>query len=213
MSAVKRREYRSEVRAESARRTRQAIIAAADRLFVEVGYGATSFNLIAAEAGVSRPTVFAAFGSKAALLREVVDQALAGDDEAVPVSERPWFRPVWEAGTPGEVLDSYADVCLIIGRRAARLFETVRRAADHASEAADLWATLQTNRRAGAAMVVDRIRDLGDLAVDDRARAATDLLWILNDPGHYASLVLDCGWSEDAFRTWLSAAMRSAAGD
>lgn len=34
---------------------------------------------------MARPTVFSAFGSKAALLREVVDQALAGDDEPVPL--------------------------------------------------------------------------------------------------------------------------------
>lgn len=78
---------------------------------------------VAAEAGVARPTVFAAFGSKAALLRQVLDQALAGDDEPVPVAQRPWFQPVWDATAPPEVVDAYAAVCTLIGARAARIFD------------------------------------------------------------------------------------------
>jgi AcrR family transcriptional regulator len=87
------RRYSSPLREENARRTRQAIIAAAHQLFTERGYGATSLADIAAAAGVARPTPSAVFGSKPALLKEVLDQALAGDDEPVPVAQRPWFRP------------------------------------------------------------------------------------------------------------------------
>lgn len=74
---------------------------------------------VARAAGVARPTVFAAFGSKAALLRQVLDEALAGDDEPVPVAHRPWFRPVWEAREPAAVLEAYAGVCTLIAGRAA----------------------------------------------------------------------------------------------
>ena len=214
MSDVKgkksRRQYRSPVREDAARRTRQAIVAAATDLFVARGYAATSLADIAAAAGVARPTVFAAFGSKPALLKQVLDQALAGDDAPVPVAERPWFRPVWDAATPAEVFDAYADVCVVIAGRAARLFETVRRAADDAPEVAALWTVLQDNRRAGAAMVLDRVRTLGPLAPHLDTDSATDILWIFNDPAHYLALVLHRGWSEPAFRHWLAAAMRHA---
>ena len=101
-----RRRYDSPLRDQQARQTRQTIVAAANRLFLARGYAATSLADIAKEAAVARPTVFSAFGSKAALLREVVDQALAGDDEPVPVAERPWFRPVREGRTPQAVLDA-----------------------------------------------------------------------------------------------------------
>src|SRR6266536_2097297 len=212
MSGVKgsgsRRQYRSAVREEGARRTRQAIIAAAGDLFVAQGYAATSLADIAVAAGVARPTVFAAFGSKPALLRQVLDQALAGDDAPVPVADRPWFRPVWDATTPGAVLDAYADVCLTIARRAARLFETVRRAADDAPDVAELWNSLQNNRHAGARMVIDRVRALGPLAPQLDRETATDILWIFNDPALYASIVLQRGWPEEAFRRWLAASMR-----
>jgi AcrR family transcriptional regulator len=205
-----RRQYRSPTRDENARRTRQAIVAAASELFVERGYTATSLADIAAAAGVARPTVFAAFGAKSALLRQILDQALAGDDQPVAVADRPWFRPVWEAATPGAALDAYAEVCVIIGRRAARLFEVVRRAADDAPEAAELWQTLQANRLAGAAMVVTHLQKLGDLAPGLTTRQATDTLWFFNDPAHYAALVLQRSWPESTFRDWLARRMRQA---
>src|SRR5215468_6442832 len=142
MSTVKRqaprRRYESPVREANARRTRAAIVAAASELFTARGYAATSLADIAAAAGVARRTVFAAFGSKPALLRQVLDQALAGDDEPVAVADRPWFRPVWDATTPAAALDAYAEVCVVIARRAAQLFEIVRRAADNAPDAAEL---------------------------------------------------------------------------
>ncbi len=205
----RRRPYRSALRAESARRTRQAIVETAGRLFVERGYTVTSLADIAAAAHVARPTVFAAYGSKVALLRQVLDQALAGDDAPVAVADRPWFRPVWDATTPADVLDAYAGVCLVIARRAAPLFEVVRRAADDAPEAAELWQTLQTNRRAGAAMVARRVGERGGFAPGLDLTAATDILWVFNDPGHYLALVSQCGWTEPAFTGWLAGMMRS----
>ncbi|MFI7488405.1 TetR/AcrR family transcriptional regulator [Micromonospora echinaurantiaca] len=202
------RPYRSRVREEGARRTRQAVIAAATELFVARGYAATSLADVAAAAGVARPTVFAAFGSKPALLSQVLDQALAGDDEPVPVAQRPWFRPVWDAGGQGEVLDGYARVCTLIGGRAARVFEAVRRAADETPEVAEVWETLLRNRRAGARMVVEQVRTFGPLRQGADVERAVDELWFYNDPAHYAALVLHCGWPEDTFRRWLAARMR-----
>jgi AcrR family transcriptional regulator len=205
-----RRPYHSPVRDESAQRTRQAILAAAHDLFITRGYVATSLAQIAGAAAVARPTVFAAFGSKPALLRQVLDQALAGDDAPVAVADRPWFRPVWDASTPPAVLDAYAEVCAEIGSRAARLFETVRRAADDAPEVAGLWDTLQSNRRAGAKMVIEHARTLGPLAPELDLAAATDILWIFNDLAHYDALVLQRGWPERVFASWLAKAMRGA---
>jgi AcrR family transcriptional regulator len=168
---------------------------------------AASLAQVASAAGVARPTVFAAFGSKAGLLKEVLDQALAGDDEPVPVADRPWFAPVWNATTSTALLDAYAEVCLLIGGRAARLFETVRRAADDSAEAATLWATLQNNRRIGASTIISRLETLGPLAADLDSDTAADVLWTFNDPAHYAALVLQRGWSESAFRRWLATTM------
>jgi AcrR family transcriptional regulator len=207
-SATRTRRYSSAVREEGAQRTRHAVVRAAAELFVSQGYSATSLADIAALAGVARPTVFAAFGSKAALLREALEQALAGDDEPVPVADRPWFAPVWEASTAEGVLDAYAAVCTLIGARAAPIFETVRRAAHADPEVARLWNSTQDNRRAGAQMVVSQARHRGPIRRGLRTSRAIDLLWIYNDPAHYQALVTDCGWSETSFTTWLADQMR-----
>lgn len=205
-----RRSYHSPVRAESARRTRQAIVAAGGKLFVERGYIAASLRDIAELAGVARPTAAAAFGSKPALLRQVLDEALAGDDEPVPVAQRPWFAPVWQATHPSAVLTAYAEVCTLIGGRAARIFEVVHRAAGETTEIAELWATLTRNRRAGADMVVRQVIETGPLKAGLPVDQAVDSLWILNDPAHYADLVLDRHWPEDAYQRWLGNQMCAA---
>jgi AcrR family transcriptional regulator len=204
------RRYRSVVREEGARRTRRAIVVAAGQLFEQRGYGGTSLSEVAAAAGVARPTVTAAFGSKPALLREVVNEALAGDDEPVPVADRPWFRPIWDAQTHHELLGAYAQVCTLIGARAARVFEVVRRAADASPDVAELWDTTQHNRRAGAGIVVKQLRSLGPVDGWPGDEQAVDVVWFFNDPAHYNTLVLDCGWREPAFAAWLTARMQDA---
>ncbi|MFY1696770.1 MULTISPECIES: TetR/AcrR family transcriptional regulator [unclassified Solwaraspora] len=204
------RRYRSAVREESARRTRRAVVAAARDLFTERGYAATSLADVAAVAGVARPTVFAAFGSKPALLRQVLDEALAGDDEPVAVADRPWYRPVRVATTQPAVLDAYAEVCRLIGGRAARMFETVRRATDDAPEAGEVWETLLRNRRIGAGTVAARLAELGPLRDGVDVQRATDVIWHFNDPAHYDSLVLHCGWDEQVFRDWLASQLKHA---
>ncbi len=205
-----RRAYRSPLREEGARRTRRAVTRAAAELFVSRGYAMTSLADVAARAGVARPTVFATFGSKAALLRQVLDEALAGDDAPVAVAERPWFRPVWEARTAGGVLDAYAAVCTLIGERAGRVFEVVRRAADSAPDVAELWAQTQANRLAGARTVVDHLLAVDGQAVVPQPHHAVDRLWLLNDPGHVAALVGQRGWTADEYRTWLAGQMRAS---
>jgi AcrR family transcriptional regulator len=202
-----RRRYRSTVRAESARRTREAVIDAATTLFTARGYDATSLAAIADAAGVARPTVIAAFGSKPALLARVLDVALAGDDDPVPVAERPWFSPVWQATTAHDVLTAYSGACVLIAARAADVVEAVRRACDSSPDVAGLWATAGHNRRLGAAMVVDRVTSVGRLRAGLDVRRATDILWTLNDSALYASLVGQCHWDADDYQRWLAATM------
>ena len=203
-----RRPYRSPVRTEAARRTREAILSAATAEFLKHGYVGCSLADIAIAAGVSRPTVVSAFGSKPALLARVLDEALAGDDEPVPVRDRAWFQPVWQATTAADVLTAYARVCVIIGARGGGVVEVVRRAAAAAPEVADLWQTWLHGRRLGATMVVEREVVVGGLRPELSVERAIDVLWALSDPDLYVSLVEQRGWSEGEFETWLADTMK-----
>lgn len=64
-------------------RTRTAVLDAAENLFAEKGYDATSLNEIGAAAGVSRGTPGYFFGSKAELYQAVLDRSFAEVREAV----------------------------------------------------------------------------------------------------------------------------------
>ena len=51
---------------------RQDILNAARRVFLKSGYGATSMDVVASEAGVSKQTVYGHFGSKDALFEAII---------------------------------------------------------------------------------------------------------------------------------------------
>ena len=78
----KSRLYDSPKRRAQAEETRRAIATAARRIFLERGWSATRVRDVAAEAGVSEPTVFAIYGNKAGLAMGLLDSL---DDAADPM--------------------------------------------------------------------------------------------------------------------------------
>src|SRR6266487_317916 len=92
MNHAVKKPYSSELRAAQARATRRAIVDAAARLFIAHGYGATTVDAIARAAGVSRKTVFTSVGGKIEALKLAIDWAAVGDDEPVPMLERPHVK-------------------------------------------------------------------------------------------------------------------------
>src|SRR5262249_18350270 len=82
-------------RAEQERRaTRLRVIEAAHALFLDRGYVATTMADIAREAGVALQSVYKVGHSKADLLHEVRDLAVAGDDQQVMLLDRPEFTAI-----------------------------------------------------------------------------------------------------------------------
>ncbi|HET6193156.1 MAG TPA: TetR family transcriptional regulator, partial [Trebonia sp.] len=71
------RKYRSPLREEAARRTREAVVVAAAEVFVREGYTGATIEQVAARAGVSRPTVFGV-GNKAQLFALARQRAATG---------------------------------------------------------------------------------------------------------------------------------------
>jgi AcrR family transcriptional regulator len=82
-----------------AERSREAILAAAERHFAERGYEGATLNDIAAAAGLSRGTPSYFFGSKDELYLEVIERSFAERERAA----RAAFEPVreWCAGVGG----------------------------------------------------------------------------------------------------------------
>src|SRR5215831_2309595 len=101
-TGTRARRYRSPRRQLQAHATRSRIIAAAAHQFLARGYAGTTMRAVAADAGVALPTVELGFGTKARLLKAAIDVAIAGDDDPVPMLDRPWAaRAQSAAGAAG----------------------------------------------------------------------------------------------------------------
>jgi AcrR family transcriptional regulator len=195
------RPYRSAKRQEQARRTRRAVLAAAAEHFRASGYAGTTMATIAATAGVSVPTIELAFSTKAALLKEVIDVAIAGDDEPVPVLERPWANQIQETTTAEEFLAGVADVLVAAADRADALVLVAFEAARSDERLAPLAAQLKAQRMATAAWIVDRIAARSPLRTDHSEAVGT--IWLLMDPVIFARLTTDLGWTAQHYGAWF----------
>ena len=198
-----KRPYRSSLRGAQAQSTREAVIAAAGRLFTERGYAATSIEEIAAAAGVSRATVFTSVGGKPALLKTALDVAIVGDDEPVALAERPRSKAIRAEPDPRKYLALYAELVTEIDGRLAGIYEAVRGAAGADPDARALWETHLAQHRQGAANVIGDLMRKGRLKVGLDPEAAADIVWLLG-PGTYHMLVHRRGWSPQRFQGWLT---------
>ena len=95
MTQVKRT-YDASGRRARADARRRDVVQAARELFERDGFRLTTIAAVAAQAGVSPESIYKGFGSKAALAKAVFDVALAGDDDPVPVAERPALLAIRE---------------------------------------------------------------------------------------------------------------------
>ncbi|MEX5633500.1 TetR/AcrR family transcriptional regulator [Parafrankia sp. FMc2] len=208
-----RRRYDATGRQAQARENRVRVIATATRLFVEQGYASTSIAQVAVAARVSAPTVFAHFASKANLLKVAVDVAIAGDDEQVPLHQRPAMLRVHQATTADQVLERFAAAGSEVAARVNPLLEVVRAAADADPEIAALAEELDRQRLVGtgiiAAAFAERLGVRDDLRAVERIR---DTIWTMFSPQVYGLLVIQRGWSSEDYRAWVVRAASAAAG-
>jgi AcrR family transcriptional regulator len=205
-----KRSYNSPRRREGAEATRLAIVAAAGRLFAERGYAATSIEDIAVAAAVGRATVFSAVGGKPELLKEAYRLAVRGGANAnTPLGQQSRSRRISADPDAHKFFAGYAGVMVEVGRRLAPLYEAVRAAAHADPEARELWHVITEERRTAATGIVRRLAERDALLHSLDRQSASDILWVLNDPGLYQLLVLQRRWTERRFRAWLTHAMQT----
>lgn len=198
-----RRGYDSPRRREQAAETRRKILDAAELLFAEHGYAATSMPAIATQAGVALKTVYLAFGTKAGVLHALWDARLGGDDQTIPVVERAWYRQLLRGDDPHQLVRAAARQSRAVKDRAGDVLRLVREAAVTEPALADLWDRIEVEFRAVLAGVAGRLDGLGSLAPGVDVTSATDLLWTINHPDTWYLLVHRCGWTADRYEQWV----------
>lgn len=196
------RAYRSTLRADQARETRRRIREAADALFLEGGYVATSMDDIATSAGVSRQTVFSAFGSKANLLKEAFDVRLAGDDEPVPISDRAAAQHMLEEEDPAALVRAQADFVILTTLRVLPLWPAMVAGAATDRACAEVLAFFDRVRFEGPGGIVDELARRGVLRKGLRRKRGKEAMYLLTNPNviHDA---LERGWTVPELQRWL----------
>jgi len=198
------RSYRSELRRTQAEQTRALVLDAAEALLEERGYEGTSVATIAESAGVSVETVYARFGSKRALLGELVRRAVRGDGRT-PLPDQAGPRAVAAAADQRERLRLFAaDISLRL-ERAAPIVTIVAGAARSDPELAELLAKLHADRLQNLRILVDALAANGPLSVD--ADEALETVWALTSPELHQLLVRVRGWTRQRYREWLATSL------
>jgi AcrR family transcriptional regulator len=201
------RQYDSTRRQEQARQTRRLLLAAARDLFSERGYAGATIEAIAAQAGVAPETIYAIYKNKRGLLARLIDVTVGGDEQSLPLLDRPGPVEVLLAQDQVQQIELFAADITRILIRVAPLFPIMRTASRTEPDIADLLESLLASRRGNLAQFVRGLIAHGPLRPGLDPEQATDLVWTLSSPDVFNLLTLDRGWSGQRYTTWLRDAL------
>lgn len=207
-NAGQRRPYNSPKREQQALATRRRIRGAAEELFLSRGYSATSVNAIASTAGVAIRTLFLAFPSKAALLSEIIQVAVRGDDQGRPVAAREQWQEM--LALPGDqLLESFAARTATILGRTARLLELGELASDQDSDLASFRDRGHANMRADFHEIATALAHQNALAPSLSIQHTADTIYALSNHAVYLRLTCECRWTADRYTNWLATTLQT----
>jgi len=208
---VEKRRYNTALRAEQARLTRAKILDTAAALFVEQGYPGTTLAQVAAATGVSVQTVYNLVGGKPDVLKAAYDVVLAGDDEPVPIQQRPTARASMAATDPRTSLMLYAKLGRELSERILPLVVVLMgQAATGDPDLVAFAEKIEGERAIGTRNVVAHIDHHFGLRPGLDVDTAADILWALTAPDVTDRLVQRRGWGWDRFEQWLGETMADA---
>lgn len=179
---------------------------AATDLFERRGFHVTIAE-IADAAGVSPETIYKSFDGKSGLIKDALDQALAGDDNDVRVADRPENKAVDIEPDPRRKIERYAATAVPRIERAGRLMIAIRDGARSDPALQTLWAQALQQRLDGMTMLARHLSESGTLRPGLTVDKARDTLWTLISPEIYELLVVRRGWSIAEYQDWITHAM------
>ncbi|MGI3786014.1 MAG: TetR/AcrR family transcriptional regulator [Janthinobacterium lividum] len=195
--------------------TRRRLLEAADTLFRQRGYPATTVAAIAQQAKVSVQTLYLAWGSKSALLRAAADAASSGSN--LPLGPEDWRTHLTnqlaeDAGhDPGAAasLAAVSRLFVTVAERTAPYWRMHRDAAPTDPDVADDWQAMVAGRRQTMTLIADALPRIG-LRPEVTSPTLADTLWALANPDVYDLLTTSGGYSPADYQEWLSSTLVAA---
>jgi AcrR family transcriptional regulator len=205
-----KRAYDGSRRREQARARRLAVVQAARELFETGGFRQTTIAAIAKRAGVSSESIYKTFGTKAALAKAVFDLELAGDDEPVPIAERPAVQAIRDEPDVRRKITLFAEGLAQRQARSAAVQILIRDGRHVDDSLAPVWAALQREGLTGMTALGRHLLDTGQLREGLTIEQVRDILWNYLAIDAYERLVLIQEWSQQRYSNWLAHTMVSA---
>jgi AcrR family transcriptional regulator len=205
-----KRSYDASGRRERARARRLAVVLAARELFERDGFRPTTIAAIAARADVSAESVYKGFGTKAAVAKAVFDQVIAGDDEPVPVAERPAMQALRDEPDVRRKIAMFAEGLAQRQARSAKVQILIRDGRHVDDSLAPVWTKLTDEGLAGMTTLGRHLLGTGQLRDGIDLEEVRDVLWNYLAIDSYERLVLTQGWPLERYSRWLAHAITSA---
>jgi AcrR family transcriptional regulator len=187
------------------RLARAAVVDAARTLFLERGYGATTIEAISDLADVPAATVYRLFSSKRGILKGLLDVSIVGDDQAVPMADRPPVRALLADPDPKAQIAGFVRITVQVNARVAPSYRILVSAAGSDPDAAALLDELTQQRQEGQRLLAASLASADALRPELRRRDAADVIHALMSPEVYRLLVIDRGWKPERYERWLTA--------
>jgi AcrR family transcriptional regulator len=174
----------------------------ARQLFIKYGYAGATIDAIAHKAGVASETIFATFGSKRAILADVINTAVNGD-QPVPVLEQPGPQAIRQQTEPKQALQLFATD--ISGRleRVAPVFAVMRAAAQTEPDIAELLKDQLGIRLRNISTLAEHLAAQKVLRKELNTEQAADIIWAITSPEVFSLLTVERGWSKEQYVRWL----------
>jgi AcrR family transcriptional regulator len=199
----KKRSYDNSARLEQSNETRQAILDAARFEMLDRGYRATTIARIARRAGVHVDTVYALVGRKPVLLRELIEHAISGTNEAIPAERRDYVAAIRAEPDPRRKLTIYARATREIHARLAPLLLALRDASTTEPEARKVWNEISKRRATNMRDLAKDLNSVGGIRVGLSVDEAADTIWVTNSAEVYVMLTAERGWTPHRYEHWL----------
>jgi AcrR family transcriptional regulator len=201
------RRYDSTSRQVHARRNRNKILNAAERLFLSDGYAATTVAAIARAAGVSVETIYKTFGGKPGLVREIYERGLKGRGPVSAYARSDEMRE--KESDPKTIMHNWGLLTAEVAGLVTPIRLLMRSAAVADQDIKSLLEQIDRERLERVQQHAHFLAGRGYLAEGVSVAEATDVLWTCSSVEIYELLVLKRGWSPARFADFIAQFMIS----
>lgn len=145
------------------------------------------------------------FGNKATLLKLALDVAAGGDDEPVPLLERPWLDRVKAEPAPLRMIELWVANSRSIMERVAPILAVIRGTVGADPDLAAQWHVNEQQRRTAHGALAQILADRGVLKTGLTRQDAADLAFLISSVEGYFLATATLGWPPEHWeRTTVS---------